>query len=476
MAREEKIETADLNPHIFREFSIRGIADQDLTDEVVRRIGQAIGVFFTQRAGQTLVVGRDVRISSPRISRSLITGLLQAGLQVTEVGVVPTPLHNFATDFYSADGGVMVTASHNPPEHNGLKIRADRTLRGDELHEIYRLAAETDPQVPAPLSVNPKGLRQADPLPIYRERIKTHAQILSPLKVVVDGGNGTNGLIVPHLLRDLGCEVIQLYCEPDGNFPNRDPDPTAPGATSALSASVRAERADLGLAYDGDGDRLVVVDEQGAPVLGDQLLMLLARDVLRHGPAKIVYEILCTQALADDVIAHGGQPVMAPSGYAFVHQVMRDIGAALGGEFSGHLFFNAPDFGFDDSILASIKLLNIVSNGQYPLSALVGELPAYHSSPQIRIPCPDTIKTQVVEQVRDHFRTTHPVNEVDGARVNFGDGWALVRASNTQPALSLRFEATTEERLEELKGQFLGQVEHWVTWLSQAVEAEQISS
>jgi phosphomannomutase/phosphoglucomutase len=268
---------------------------------------------------------------------------------------------------------------------------------------------------------------------------------------------------VSQLLRDLGCDVIELYCEPDGGFPNRGPDPTAPGAAAALSAYVRDEGADLGLAYDGDGDRLTLVDEWGTPVFGDQIIMILARDVLRRGPAKIVHEILCSQALADDVIAYGGEPVMAPSGYAFVHQAMRDTGAALGGEFSGHLFFHEPGFHFDDPILGTIKLLNIVSRDQRPLSALVAELPAYHSSPQIRLPCPDEIKRQVVEQVKNHFKASYPVDELDGARIDFGDGWALVRPSNTQPALSLRFEATSKERLEQLKTQVLDQVEHWMT-------------
>jgi phosphomannomutase/phosphoglucomutase len=275
----------------------------------------------------------------------------------------------------------------------------------------------------------------------------------------VDGGNGTNGFIVSHLLRDLGCEVVELYCEPNGDFPNRPSDPTAPGATTDLSACVRSEAADLGLAYDGDGDRLAVVDEQGQQVFGDQVLMLLARDVLRHGPVSIVYDILCTQALADDVIAHGGKPVMTRNGYAFVHRAMRNTGAALGGEFSGHLFFDEPEFEFDDPILASIKLLNIVSRIQRPLSTLVAALPAYHSSPQTRLPCPDTIKAQVVEEVKNHFKSSHPVDELDGARIDFGDGWALVRASNTQPVLSLRFEATSAERLEEMKTEVLDQVE-----------------
>jgi phosphomannomutase/phosphoglucomutase len=448
-----------LNPNIFRQYSVRGIADQDLTDEAVTHIGAAIGAFFQRRGDQTLVVGRDVRNSSPRISRSLITGLLQVGLGVTDVGVVPTPVLNFATDFYGADGGVMVTASHNPPEYNGLKIRADCTLHGDELREIQRIAGEGHPMDSEAVRLNQRKLKQANPLPPYLERIKTHAHILPPLKVVVDGGNGTNGLIVSHLLRDLGCEVVELYCEPNGDFPNRPSDPTAPGASADLSACVWSEDADVGLAYDGDGDRLAVVDEQGQQVLGDQVLMLLARNVLKYGPASIVYDILCSQALADDVIAQGGKPVMTPNGYAFVHQAMRDTGAALGGEFSGHLFFNEPEFGFDDPILASIKLLNMVSRIQRPLSALVAELPAYHSSPQIRLPCPDTIKAQVVEEVKNHFEASYPVDELDGARIDFGDGWALVRASNTQPVLSLRFEATSLKRLEEMKAEVLDQVE-----------------
>jgi len=436
----------DLNPHIFREFSIRGIADQDLTGEAVTQIGQAIGTFFVRRDGQTVVVGRDARNTSPRISRSLIAGLLRTGLNVTDVGMVPTPVHNFATDLYGADGGVMVTASHNPAEYNGLKIRTDRSLRGDELQEIYHIGRAQDFLSAAGQS------EQSDPLPIYLKHIKTHARIQSPLKIAVDGGNGTDGLIVAQLLRDLGCEVVELYCEPDGDFPNREPDPTAPGATSDLSASVQAEGADLGVAYDGDGDRLALVDEQGNTVLGDQILMLLARNVLRRGPAKIVYEILCTQAVADDVRAHGGEPVMTPSGYAFVHQAMHDQGAALGGELSGHLFFDEPDFRFDDAILGTVKLINVVSHSQKPLSAMVSELPSYHSSPELRIHCPDQLKAHVVDRVRAQFvEGGYTVETIDGARIHFDEGWALVRQSNTQPVISMRFEAHSPEQLEAIQ-------------------------
>ncbi len=459
-----------INPYLFRGYSIRGIAAQDLTDDVVVAIGQAIGTFFARRGAETLVVGRDVRTSSPRINHSLNHGISTTNISVIDVGIVPTPVHNFATDMYAADGGVMVTASHNPAEYNGLKIRSDRTLGEEDLREIYEIAVQCPAaETPATLAEETDvGVRQADPLPSYLERVTAHADMSSRLRVVVDGGNGAAGPIVSRLLRDLGVQVVEIHCQPDGRFPDRDPDPTAPGATDALAAAVRDETADCGLAFDGDGDRLLLVDEQGNLVLGDQVLMLLARDVLSAGPARIVHEVLCTQALADDVIAHGGQPIMTPTGYAFVHPAMLDTGAALGGELSGHLFLNQPGFRFDDAILGTVIILSIMSRNSHPLSGLVAELPAYHSSPPIRLACPDEIKGQVVERVREHFENAWRVDDLDGARIDFGDGWALVRASNTQPALSLRFEASSEQRLSQLTDQVMQQVEHWMNKLSEA--------
>jgi phosphomannomutase/phosphoglucomutase len=450
-----------INPHLIRGYSIRGVADRDLTDAVVARIGYATGEFFRQRDARSLVVGRDGRLSSPRISQALIHGLLQAGLAVTDVGMLPTPAHNFATDWYGAAGGVMVTASHNPPDQNGLKIRAGRTLSNQELQHIYRIAAEGAALSP-PEPPDAGALTQADPLPDYLEQLAAHARLSRPLTVVVDGGNGTNGPMVSGLLQRLGCQVTELFCQPDGRFPNRDPDPTAPGATDPLAAAVRAAGADLGLAYDGDGDRLAVVDDRGHRVWGDQVLMLLARDVLSQGPASIVYEILCTQALADDIRANGGRAILTACGYAFVHQAVLDNGAALGGELSGHLFLNRAHFRFDDAILGTVQLLNIMSSCSRPLSALVEELPAYYSSPPLRLTCPDSLKERVVQQAKEYFRARWPVDELDGVRVDFGDGWALLRASNTQPALSLRFEARSQARLEQLTRLVLDQVGHWM--------------
>ncbi len=465
-----------INPSIFREFSIRGIADKDLTDEVVMVIGRAIGAFFKQCGGASLVVGRDVRNSSPCLSRTVIQGLRQSGLKVIDIGTVPTPAHNFATDFYAADGGVMVTASHNPAEHNGLKIRnADRTLYANEIQEIYRLTTSEA----AKATTAAGQVEQAEIIPTYLERLKALAHFQSAqqtfevfakrtskvLKIAVDGGNGTNGLIVSQLLRDLGCQVSELFGEPDGNFPNRSPDPTASGALSALAERVRAEKADLGLAYDGDGDRVVLVDDEGDIYFGDIILMLLARQAAQQGPFKVVHDVSSTQALADDIIAHGGQSYPVPVGYAFVHDKMREIGATLGGETAGHIFCLDGEFRFDDALVASVKLLNYISGNNRPVSSLIADLPRYHTSPNYRIFCPDHFKVQVIQSINQHFRATHSVDMTDGVKITFERGWALVRPSNTQPALTFRAEGETAAEMERIKTELSAMLKNELTKL-----------
>ena len=446
-----------VNPNIFREFSIRGVADQDLTADVLVAIGWAISIFFRQHDIDTIVLGRDVRNSSPQVSASICQGCLQAGAQVIDVGLVPTPVLNFATDYYQAQSGIMITASHNPPEFNGLKIRSERTLNGAELQKIYQIALTYQADQMGKGREAQASVKQLNPIPIYLERVKAAAARQDftiddrPLKVVVDGGHGTNGEIVADLLRDLTLDVVELFCKADGNFPGRGPDPTSVTALNQLGELVRSEKADLGLAYDGDGDRLAVVDEQGRHILGDQIIMILARDILRLGPAKIVYEILCTQALADDIVAHGGEPIMTPSGYAFVHEILQRENGALGGEFSGHLFFNEPDFRFDDAILATLKLLGVIVDQKRSLSTLAADLPRYHSSPQIRVPCPDKTKRQVVARVRQKFEKDYKLDTLDGVRIHFDEGWAIVRQSNTQPVISMRFEARTLAHLEVIQ-------------------------
>jgi phosphomannomutase / phosphoglucomutase len=430
-----------LNPDIFRQFSIRGLADQDLTDEDIMLIGRAAGSWFLRHDISSLVIGHDGRLSSPRISHALIDSLLSTGIDVCDIGLTPTPIHNFAVDEYRAGGGIMITASHNPAAYNGLKLRGHMTLSAEAIQEILNLAQKED-------FISGQGrLRTADPRPPYEAALRQHAHLARPLKVVIDAGNGVNGLVMPEVLRRLGCRVDELFCEVDGNFPHRDPDPTAKDAARQLAAMVKAGRADLGVAYDGDGDRMIIVDDTGERLFGDQLMIFLAREILATSSQKIVYEVLCSQALVDDIRAHGGIPIGVPSGYAFVHEAMIREGAALGGEMSGHFFLDKPRFRFDDAMLATVIFLSILSRQQKPLSALRAELPAYPSSPEIRLACPDHAKSSIIRQVKERFKR-YPIDELDGARFDFGDGWALVRPSNTQPVISMRFEARTASALE----------------------------
>ncbi len=459
-----------INPLLFRGYSIRGIADTDLDNAAVCLIGRAIAQFFVQRQVRQILIGHDVRLSSPRISRQLSQVLLQSGLGVLDAGCIPTPVFNFAADTYAIRAGVMITASHNPPEYNGFKIRGDDTLTEEELLQIKALAESTTSPVgvqsPAGRPGQPQ-FAQVDPLPDYLRQVAARAEAGRPLVVVVDGGNGTNGHLVSGLLRGLGHQVHEMACRPDGRFPSRSPDPTAPQATQPLAAAVLKARADLGVAYDGDGDRLVVVDDRGRSLLGDQTLILLARDILRSAPAKVVYEVSCSQAVADDVRAHGGQPIMTPTGYAYVHRAINKTGAAVGGEMSGHFFLPSPHFRFDDAILATVRLLAAIGRTSSRLSDMVDTLPQYFTSPPIRLECPDQIKAEVVARVCDFFAANWPVDTLDGARVQFEDGWALVRASNTQPALSLRFEARTQASLSAISRLVLDQTNLWIDRLQE---------
>lgn len=434
-----------INPDIFREFSIRGIAAKELTGDIVLAIGQAIGALFQQNGKQSLVVGRDARTSSPHISRALIKGLVQSGLNVTDIGLVPTPVHNFATDFYRAGGGVMVTASHNPPEYNGFKIRMHESLTGPSLQQIYRLATSGN------LAERPGKLLEKEALGPYLAALQQRVDPGRPLKIVVDGGNGTNGPLVANFLEQQGHAIIKLFTEPDGTFSNRNPDPTAEGALRVAARLVVDQGADCGLAYDGDGDRVALIDEQGNIHFGDIILMLLARQAARQGPFKVVYDISSTQALADDILAHGGQPFPAAVGYTFVHRKMKEVGAALGGEAAGHIFCLDDDFQFDDAILASVKLLNYIAGQNQPVSRLIADLPRYHTSPNYRLFCPDDLKAQVIQNIIAHFQATQPVDTTDGAKIMFERGWALIRQSNTQPALTFRVEGETAAEMERIK-------------------------
>ena len=434
-----------MNPQIFREYDIRGIADRDLTDDVARAVGRAFADWMRERGKSRIAVGRDVRLSSPRIRSALVEGLLDHGATVIDVGEVPTPALYFAVLRLKADGGVMVTGSHNPIEYNGLKLSEGvSSLHGPDIKELERRARAATP------GTKRGTLETVSIDDDYLNDLVGRIVLKRPLKVVVDPGNGAASILGPKLIRLLGCEVDAIFAEPDGRFPNHLPDPTVPELMRSLMARVRETGADLGIGFDGDADRVGAVDEKGGLLYGDQLLALYAGDVLSRRPGEpVVFEVKCSQGLVEYVRDHGGIPVMWKAGHSLIKAKMRETKAPLGGEMSGHMFFADEFPGYDDALYGAGRLLRILAAGTTPLSAMVAALPQakYVSTPELRLDCPDDRKFQIVAAVLEHFRATHEVLDVDGVRVQFGDGWGLIRASNTQPVLVARFEARSHERL-----------------------------
>lgn len=443
-----------INQAIFREYDIRGIWGKDLTSEVVQSIGKAFAVYLKKNTGKErpkISIGRDVRHSSPEACENLINALISSGIDVIDIGTCPTPLQYFSLFTLPVDGGIMITGSHNPPEFNGLKLSAGKnTLYGREIKEIKHIIERGE------TTSNGGTVEKYNIIRPYIEYIKSQYKHVkfNGIKVVVDAGNGTAGLVLPELLRILGCEVIELYCEPDGDFPHHHPDPVILENLKDLIATVKQNKAHLGIGYDGDADRIGVVDEHGEVIWGDKLMILFARDILRkHSGAIIIGEVKCSQTLYDDIKAHGGKPIMWKTGHSLIKSKMRETNALLAGEMSGHIFFADKYFGYDDALYASARLLEIISKAgsPYALSTLLSDVPKTVSTPEIRKECPDEIKFKVIEKMRDAFKG-YPVVDIDGMRINFEKGWGLIRASNTQPALVLRFEASDDSSLKEIKG------------------------
>lgn len=439
-----------INPHIFREYDIRGIADRDLTDDTAGAIARAFADFVREKGGRTVVLGRDVRESSPRLSDAWAGGLSAGGLHVIRVGVVPTPVLYFAVEHLRADSGVMITGSHNPIEYNGFKLQlGSASIHGDAIRDLARRCSDGN------FAAGDGSVGERPILDDYHRMVLDRCRPERGLRIVVDAGNGTAGPVAVPILRDLGHKVVPIHCEPDGRFPNHPPDPTVEAYMEDLKAAVVAESADLGIGYDGDADRIGAVDETGVLLPGDQLLALFARDSLSRLPgAPVVFDVKCSQGLEEDILAHGGIPVLWKSGHSLTKARMREVGAPLAGELSGHIFFQEDFFGFDDAIYASARLAAILSRSDWPLSRHRCDLPQYVNSPEIRISCPDGDKFRVADEVGRIMAGRHPVNDIDGARVSFEDGWGLIRASNTQPVLVLRFEARSPEALSRIEGEF----------------------
>ena len=437
-----------INPQIYREYDIRGVVDKDLTPAIVKRLGQGFGTSMIQHGQGNLVVGRDGRLSSKSFADALTGGLLSTGCHVTDIGLCPTPVYYFSIFHLDKEGGMMVTGSHNPPEFNGFKVSVGKsTIFGEEIQNLGRLIEK------GKFSSGNGSLGKEEIIRPYQDYLKKNIHLEKKMRVVIDAGNGTAGPVAGPLLKSLGCELEELYCEVDGRFPNHFPDPTLPGNLKDLIDRVRKTRADVGIGYDGDVDRIGVVDDQGNILWGDQLMILFSREILKDRKgATFVAEVKCSQNLYDDIEKHGGKAIMWRTGHSLIKEKMREERAVLGGEMSGHIFFADRYFGYDDAIYASCRLIELLSKTDQKLSRLLSDVPKTFITPEIRVECPDEIKFKVVDIAKEALRKDYPVIDVDGARVKFEDGWGLVRASNTQPVLVLRFEALTQDRLDEIRG------------------------
>ncbi len=448
-----------MNQNIFREYDIRGIVGQDLTDETVSLLGRAIGTFFINNGAKRIAIGFDARESSPSFRDLLVEGFNASGCDTVLIGRVPTPVLYFTVFTKEVDGGVMITGSHNPPDHNGFKICLGKsTIFGSQIQEIKEIA----------LSGNfAKGEGTNENLEIladYEKDILSRITLgTRKLKAVVDGGNGMGGVTGVPIYEKLGVELVKLFTEPDSNFPNHHPDPTVVENLQDAVKAVKEHNADLAIAFDGDGDRIGVLDENGRIIWGDELMVLFSRYVLKDMPnSTIIAEVKCSQTLFDDIEKHGGKPLMWKAGHSIIKSKMKETGAVLAGEMSGHIFFADRFYGFDDATYAGARVLEILSNTDKTLSELLSDLPETFSTPELRVDCTEEQKFEVVQKIADEFSKTNEVITIDGARILFENGWGLVRASNTQAILVLRFEADTQENLQSIQQNVESRVRHFI--------------
>ena len=441
---------------IFRQYDIRGIVDADLTTEAARAIGQAYAANLAERGlSGAIAVGRDNRPSGPKLRDALVDGLASAGVDVIDIGVVPTPLNYWALHHLPVIGGIQITGSHNPPEYNGFKLSLEKgSLHGDEIQHLYQLTQHPDARTTKRGSVRDEAIidRYIDDI------VQRIGKLSRRIRAVYDCGNGAGSLVASTLFSRLGLEGRGLFCDSDGTFPNHHPDPTVPENLEDLIGAVRADGAEIGIAFDGDADRIGVVDGEGRIIWGDRILILYARDVLeRTGRGQpIIFDVKCSQALPMAVENAGGVPVMWRTGHSLIKEKMREMHAPIAGEMSGHMFFSEGFYGHDDALYGAARLLRILADSGRTVAQLLADVPDFTSTPELRIEVPEEIKFSLVERAVQHFRKHHDVIDVDGVRVLFGDGWGLIRASNTQPILVTRFEALSEARLAEIRAEMEG--------------------
>jgi phosphomannomutase/phosphoglucomutase len=433
-----------LTPTVFREYDIRGVAERDLPTEGVEQLGQAIGTMVRRKQGRRVIVGADCRLSSPRLKAAICAGLLKAGCEVTDIGTVPTPVTYHEVLVSKADGGVMTTGSHNPADYNGFKIMdGDGTIHGEEIQELRRIIEAGD------FESGEGSVVEVDAVTPYVEDIAARFNFPRKVKVVFDAGNGTAGPVMHRLVEKLNVDAVEMFFDMDGGFPNHHPDPTVPAFLSHLIQAVRDNKAELGIAFDGDSDRIGAVDENGNVVYGDMLMLIFAREILSRKPGStFIGEVKCSQLLYDRIASLGGNAIMWKTGHSLIKAKMKEEHAALAGEMSGHMFFADNYYGYDDALYAALRLVDIVAKSDSALSSQLADIPSTFTTPELRLDSEDDIKFAVVaETARILKERGERVVEVDGARVLFEKGWGLVRASNTQPVLVMRFEAESQEDL-----------------------------
>ena len=434
---------------IFREYDIRGIAGKDLTQETVEQLGLGIGTMMRRLGRERITLGRDCRPSSEGFRDAIMAGMTATGLSVTDIGIVPTPLLYYSIYQLETDGGVMITGSHNPPEYNGFKVCVGHdSVYGEQIQEIYGIIESGD------FARGNGRSSTADVIPPYRQYVLDQIRMPRRVRLAMDCGNGTGSLLAPDIVSALGCELTRLYCDMDGTFPNHHPDPTVVENLADLRNAVRTGGLEVGIAFDGDADRIGIIADNGSILWGDMLLVLYAREILKHRPgATFISEVKCSMNLFRDIEKHGGRAIMWKTGHSLIKAKMKQEKAVLAGEMSGHMFFADRYFGYDDAIYAACRLLELLANSPLPISQMLSDIPPAFVTPEIRVQCDEDKKFEVVEKVKAAFRQKHEVIDVDGARILFPSGWGLVRASNTQDVLVMRFEADSQEALNAIRAE-----------------------
>ena len=440
-----------MNPYIFRKYDIRGVVETDFTPDVVTDLGRAFGTYVNREGGNRVSISGDIRLTTPRLIENFSQGLLETGITVLDMGIVPTPANYFSMFHIDVNGAVQITGSHNPPEFNGFKISYKQgAFYGDQIQELQELIENSD------FESGNGSIEKVDIMTPYQMMMRKKIKIDKPLKIVIDCGNATACLTAPRIFKEMGIETTELYCNVDGTFPNHHPDPTEDHNLVDLVKEIKSGEYDFGVAYDGDADRVVVVDENGGIIRSDILMVLFLPEVIQNTGDAIVFDVKCSQALEDMIIHYGGKPVMWKTGHSLIKDKMKELNVSFAGEMSGHIFFADDFFGFDDAIYVSLRLAQLLSRTKQTLSELTAEIPVYYSTPEMRLECSDDEeKFKISRKADEYFTANYDCSTVDGVRIKFDDGWGLVRASNTQPVIVCRFEAKTMERMKEIQNEIL---------------------